>query len=102
MDDLTPPRPEGATIGGRISVTMLCENDRNILLSPELNDVLDIPQDRSDHSMKKVLDIDHKEGGMCGIDHGLPLPIGVQCPQDVFEVSLHFFTPISQRTSSEG
>jgi len=77
-DDLPPPRSKGSTIRGRIGVAMLCEDDRNILLSAELNDVLYIPQDRSDNSMKKVLDIDDKEGGALGIDHGLPLPIGFQ------------------------
>jgi hypothetical protein len=45
-------------------VTVLGEEDRNIPLSAELNDILDISQDGLDHSMKEVLDIDDKEGGM--------------------------------------
>jgi hypothetical protein len=64
MDDLTPPLSEDASIRGRIGVTVLGEEDRNILLSAELNDILDISQDGLDHSMEEVLDIDDKEGGM--------------------------------------
>jgi hypothetical protein len=63
-DNLTPPLSEDASIRGRIGVTVLGEDDRDIPLSTGLNDILNIFQDGLDNSMEEVLDIDDKEGSM--------------------------------------
>jgi hypothetical protein len=66
----------------------------DILESTGLDHLQNIFQEGLGNPMKIVLHINHQEGTMSEVDLSLPLPIGFQFLQHLFEIKFHGFFQI--------
>ena len=78
-------------------MTMLSEDDRDILGSTGLDHLQNIFQDGLGNPMKIVLHIDRQEGAMLEVDLSLSLSVGFQFLQNPFKIEFHPFSQTGLR-----